>query len=155
MATPDAGERDRGWIVFGVLFLCTVPFLLLAAAGLLSFGREWAATYGASGNAGTLTVTHTAQVGGGWRSPRNCYGDFHSDRGARTPDVKVKHSGSCDQGRRIPVRLADGTAYERGMWSWARLGATVFVTALFLVCGYAAFGFGTVFVKFGLRWVRG
>ncbi len=152
MATPEA-ERDRSWIVFGVLFLCVVPFLFIGGRGLITFGREWAATYGASGSAGTLTITHETS-GRGHQSGWKCYGDFRSDRGAHTSNARVKHSGSCDRGRRIPVQLSDGIAYERGLWSWSRLALTMFVTVLFLGGGYAALGFGTAFVRSGLRSVR-
>ncbi|TDC80081.1 hypothetical protein [Actinomadura sp. 7K507] len=149
-----SGERDYGWVVFGPLFLLAAPFLVLSGWGLFSFGQGWAATYGVTGTQGTVTITGLDRDGHP-RTPATCQGDFQPDRGGRRPGVQVEHSGECRPDRRLPARLAAGTAYEAGVWSWSRFMVTVLVTVLFVVTGIATLGFGGAFVQLARQHFRG
>ncbi|MEU8802839.1 hypothetical protein [Spirillospora sp. NPDC048819] len=153
IATSEGAGRDYGWLVFGVLFLVAAPFLGLSAWGLFANGKAWAATYGMTGTSGTVTITGLKH-NGGHRSPSTCQGDFLPDRGVGTPGVKVEHSGECRRDRRLPARLAGGTAYEPGAWSWSRLVTTLLSTVLFLLAGLATFAFGGSFLQLGVRHFR-
>ncbi|QFG23031.1 hypothetical protein [Actinomadura sp. WMMB 499] len=142
MAASESERMAAAGVAYGLLLLGGLLITALSILGMFICAKGWATAYGTIGTPGTVTITHSKAA------PRGlyCYGDFRSDRGARTPDVRVEHSGSCTQGRQVPVHLVGETAYVATQWNWWRFVSTVLFTVSFLLFGLMTFHFGVEFV---------